>query len=440
MTNSSALSTAQPRYSSAYLYYALGVLFLVNLVNMVDRAVMNVLLEQIRLDLHLTDTQAGILSGFAFALFYAIAGIFLARLSDLYNRPVVMTGAIMIWSGMSALTGAAHGFIQLFLARMGAGVSESSAIPTCSALIADYFPASQRSLALGVFSIGSFLGVVVGSVIGGYVGSHYGWRWAFLAAGLFSLPIALLTAFTLRDPPRGYSDGTGEGSPQAAPSLITTLRSLGGDPAFVTLILSAGLITFLAYGVSAWLPAFLMRIHHLDQMSVGLWFGITISVGSAAGSILGGIAANMLAKRSLVWLTRTPLILSFFFLPFFEIAIYAPNAAVSLIFIGLACAVGGATLAPVLAAIQTVAPARMRATAAGLTGFSGNLIGLGSAPLLIGFLSDQFLAALGPAGALQRALGIAALGSVLASAVLFATDRAFARAAGKSGPSLQAAF
>jgi len=416
-------------FSSNYLRYAVGVLFLVNLVNMVDRAVLNVMLEQIRSDLQLSDTQAGVLSGFAFALFYAVAGVFLARLSDIYNRPILMAGAITTWSVMSALTGTAHSFSQFFLARIGVGVSESSAIPTCSAMIADYYAPSQRSLALGIFSIGSFLGIVIGSAIGGFVGSHYGWRWAFVAAGLCGVPVALLTLLTLRDPPRGWSDGIRVTSiHSSAPnySLAYMLRTLVGDGAFLALILSAGLITFLAYGVSTWLPAFLMRTHHLDQMSVGVLFGITLSVGSAAGSVLGGIAANALAKRSLIWLTRTPLIVSLFFLPFFEIAIYAPNVTVSLIFIGLSCFVGGAALAPVLAAIQTVAPAHMRATAAGLTGFSGSLIGLGGAPLLIGLLSDQFSSALGPAEALRRALGLAVLASLVASIVLSIANRAFA--------------
>ncbi|WP_068874699.1 MULTISPECIES: MFS transporter [unclassified Phenylobacterium] len=428
---------AAPTFSRAYLRYALALLFLVNLVNMVDRAALSVLLEQIRREMSLSDTQVGILSGFAFSLFYAGAGIFLSRLSDLYNRPVVMTAAIVIWSGMSALTGAAHGFLQFFLARMGVGVSESSAIPTCSAMIGDYFPPSRRALALGVFSIGSFLGVVIGFSIGGYIGFHFGWRWAFVAAGLLGLPVALLTWTTLRDPPRGWSDGAAPAGQGAPPSLARTLRTLGGDTAFLTLILSAGLITFLAYGVTGWLPAFLIRVHHLDQVSVGFQFGAALSIGSAIGSIGGGVLANRLSRRSLVWLTRTPLLLSLLFLPAFELAIYAPDPQVALTFIALSSAVGAATLGPVLAAIQTVAPATMRATAAGLTGFSGSLIGLGGAPLLVGLLSDHFAQSTGAGEALRTALGIAGLVALLMSAMLLAANLAFSRSLTRQPPLAQ---
>jgi len=414
-------------FSRAYLRYALSILLLINLVNMIDRAAMNVLLEQIRRELALTDTQAGVLTGFAYSLFYATAGIFLARLSDLYNRPLVMSAAIVIWSGMSAITGAAQGFLQLFLARMGVGVSESSAIPTCSAMIADYFPPSRRSLALGIFSIGSFIGVVAGSVIGGYIGLHYGWRWAFVAAGLVGLPVAILTLATLRDPPRGWSDGASGPVQAAAPSALETIGFLIANKAFLGLIAGAGLITFLAYGLTAWLPAFLMRTHRLDQASVGLLFGIALSVGSAFGSIAGGVLADHMSRRSVRWLTRTPLFISLLFLPTFEAAILAPDVRLSLCFIGLSSAVGAAMLSPVLAAIQTVAPPRMRATAAGLTGFSGNLIGLGGAPLLVGLISDNLSGGSASPDALQQALSLAGLAAIPTSLVLFIAHRQFAR-------------
>lgn len=412
-------------FSPAYLRYALGVLFLVNVVNMVDRSIMGVLLESIRKGMELTDTQIGILTGFAFALFYALAGIFIARLSDMYDRRIVLGSAVLVWSAMTALTGAVNSFGQFFLARMGVGVGESSAIPTSNAMIADYFPPTRRALALAIFTAGSFLGVLVGSAVGGYVGQYYGWRWAFVVAALPGLPLALLTFLTLRDPPRGGADGRAAGERLG---LKQTLSALAGNRAFLLLILSSGFITFLLFGVIGWLPTFLMRRYGLDQATVGLFFGTALGIGTAVGSIIGGWAANALAKRSLRWLTRLPLMLSFLLLPLYEIAIFAPNAKMALIFIGLVSMVGGAMLGPVLAAIQTVLPGSMRATGSSLTGFSGSLIGLGGAPLVVGMLSDMFASSMDSASALQRALSLAVLAALLASLCLFHANRAFAGA------------
>lgn len=432
MTVSEPKPAAQDRFSPGYLRYALAILFLVNVVNMVDRSIMGVLLESIRKDMHLTDTQIGILTGFAFALFYAVAGIFIARLSDLYDRRIVLGVSLLAWSGMTAVTGGVHSFSQFFLARMGVGVGESSAIPTSNAMIADYFPPTQRPLALAVFTAGSFLGVMLGSMLGGYVGEIWGWRWAFVVAALPGLPLAILVFATLRDPPRGGSDGR-PSSDRA--TLGETLKSLAGNRTFLLLILSSGFITFMLFGVIGWFPAFLMRAHGLSQSAVGLFFGTALGLGTAAGAIAGGLTANILAKRSLRWLTLMPLLLSVLFLPLYEIAIYAPNVSVSLVLIGLVSAVGGATLGPVLAAIQTVVPPRMRATGSSLTGFSGSLIGLGGAPLVVGVLSDFFAQSMDPAPALQRALAISVLAALLVSALLFLSDRAFARSAFLQPPS-----
>jgi len=423
MADQSAATVSSHTFSPASLRYALGVLFFVNVLNMVDRSIMGVLLESIREDMELSDTQIGILTGFAFALFYAVAGIFIARLSDLYDRRLVLSASILVWSVMTAATGAVHGFAHFFLARMGVGIGESSAIPTSNAMIGDYFPATRRSLALAIFTAGSFLGVLVGSALGGYVGQYFGWRWAFVVAALPGVPLALLTFLTLRDPPRGGSDGHVVTEKM---SLAETLRALFGNQAFLLLILSSGFITFMLFGIVGWLPAFLMRRYALEQATVGLFFGTALGLGTAAGAVIGGMTANGLARRSLRWLTRMPLLLSFLLLPLYELAIFAPDATISLIFIGLVSMVGGAMLGPVLAAIQTVLPPGIRAVGSSLTGFSGSLIGLGGAPLIIGILSDLFARSMDSATALQFALACAVTAGVFVSVLLFFADRVFA--------------
>lgn len=412
------------RFSRGRINYMLSLLFVVNVINMADRTIMNVLLESIRVEMELTDTQIGLLTGFAFALFYALAGVFIARLADLYDRRWVLGVSVLVWSAMTSLTGAVQNFWQFFFARMGVGVGESSAIPTSNAIIGDAFPASRRPLALAVFTAGSFFGVLAGSMIGGLVGEAYGWRMAFVVAGLIGVPVGVLVLLTLVDPPRGGADGAKPISPESLPK---TLRSLASNRPYILLILSSGFITFLLFGVIGWFPAFLMRAHDLSQSTVGLFFGTALGIGTAIGAIIGGLIANRLAARSLRWLTRLPFFFSLAFLPAYEIAIFAPDPIVSLIFLGIASAIGGATLGPVLAAIQTVLPPNMRATGSGVTGFSGSLIGLGGAPLVVGVLSDHFAQSMDTAQALQLALGLAVLAAILVSAFLFAADRAFAK-------------
>lgn len=418
-------------FSRSRLASSLAILFFVNVLNMMDRSILSVLLEPIRRDMRLTDTQIGLLTGFAFALFYAVAGVFIARLSDLYDRRVLLGVSILAWSAMTALTGGVNNFLQFFLARMGVGIGESSAVPTSNALIADLFPPTRRSLALAVFTAGSFLGVLLGSMLGGYVGAHYGWRLAFYAAALPGIPLALLTFAFLRDPPRGGSEGL---VVEQSPALVATLRALAGNTAFLLLILSSGFVTFMLFGVIGWFPAFLMRVHLLDQATVGFFFGSALGLGTAVGALVGGLTANLLAARSLRWLTLMPLLLSILLVPLYEIAIHASNSAVSLVFVGLVSAVGGAMLGPVLAAIQTVLPANMRATGSGFTGFSGSLIGLGGAPLIVGMLSDHFGKSMGSGPALQHALAIAVLTGFAVTIFLFFADRAFAQKLAAADP------
>jgi len=176
-----------------------------------------------------------------------------------------------------------------------------------------------------------------------------------------------------------------------------------------------------------WLPTFLMRVYDLDQQTVGVFFGTALGIGTCFGTIAGGVITNRLARRSLAWLPRLPLLLSLLLLPLYQIAIYAPNASVSLLFICLANMVAGAMVGPVLATIQTVLPPNMRATGTSITGFSGSVIGLGVASLMVGMLSDRYKSALGAAEALRQALAISACVALLLTLLLYFTSNAFGR-------------
>jgi predicted MFS family arabinose efflux permease len=277
-----ALPSAGPvRDSRQYLGYALVLLAVVNVVNYMDRSIVGVLIQPMKADLALSDTQVGLLTGFAFALFYAIAGIYLAHLADLHNRVRLMAWSIAIWSGMTALSGAAQNFVQLLLARVGVGIGEASVIPIANAMIADSHRPERRAFALAVFTAGSMAGVMAGSLLGGVVAEHWGWRWAFVAAALPGLPLALLVRYTLRDPGRGQADAVPAGAP---PPLGAAMALILKDRAVVLLVCGFAFIVFMLFGVITWFPALLVRLHGMALSEVGAWFGLAIGLGTVAGA------------------------------------------------------------------------------------------------------------------------------------------------------------
>jgi predicted MFS family arabinose efflux permease len=411
--------------SRSYVGYVVALLFAVNVVNYLDRSIVGILVEPIRHDLAISDTQIGFMTGLAFSLFYAIAGVYLSHLGDTRNRASIMAVSMVAWSAMTALTGAAHSFWQLLAARVGVGVGEASVIPMANAMLADYHRAERRPFALAVFTAGAMVGIMAGSLLGGYIAAKFGWRWAFVAAALPGLPLAAIIWFTLRDPPRGASDGLAAVAPIALPRAIRTLVS---SPVLVLLMLGYTLLVFMLFGVINWFPAFLVRVHGMALARVGATFGLAIGLGTAFGSIVGGLVASRLAASDLRWLTRLPPWLLLAAWPLYELAIYAPDATISLAVLCLVSTLIGAAVGPVLAAYQTTLPPAMRATGAALLGFVGSLIGVGGGPLLVGVLSDHYAPLLGSAAALQRALAISVCAGGLGWALLMLAHRAFARA------------
>ena len=208
MSDQGATRDDQPlAISDGYRRYVLAVLVLVYVVNFVDRQVFSILIEPIKADIDLSDTQLGFLGGVAFAFFYTIAGIPIARWADRGNRVTIVTLALVIWSGMTALTGLARGFGSLMIARIGVGIGEAGCSPPIHSLISDYFPPERRATALSIYALGIPIGAAIGTLAGGWIGQYYGWRTAFLVVGLPGLAIAVLVKLTLREVPRGHSEG-----------------------------------------------------------------------------------------------------------------------------------------------------------------------------------------------------------------------------------------
>ena len=171
-------------------YFVLGLLTLIYALNFLDRTIFNVLIEPIKKEFALSDTMMGLLAGFGFVLFYSLVGIPIARVADRINRRNIVAAAFAFWSAMTFLCGMATSVTSLALARMGVGIGESASSPASQSLIADLFAKNERPRALGIFAIGTYLGIFLGYFIGGYVNQHYGWRMAFFTAGLPGIALA----------------------------------------------------------------------------------------------------------------------------------------------------------------------------------------------------------------------------------------------------------
>ena len=377
----------QSEFSSRYLWYALSLLFAANLFNYMDRMVISVVLPLIKADLDLSDTQLGVLTGIAFAVFYATFGIPIARWADRGTRRTIVSLAIAVWSAMTVLCGMAQNFVHMMLARFGVGIGEAGCVPPSHSMIADFFPTERRATALGIHTAGATLGIVGGLVLGGYIAETWGWRWAFFMLGAPGLLLAIVTQLTLREPTRGAYEEAAVDVPQ--PPLREVLRYFARRASYVHLVVVFAMGSFAAFGIQMWLPSFYVRSFGMSTAEVGFYFGIAFGLGSAMGTLGGGYVADRMGKGDM----RRPLLIlgvgaSAMTLPLSLGVLLSPWAALALSLNLVSSTIGGLANGPLFAAIQSVVDNRMRAIAVAILMFSSSMIGVGLGPLFAGMLSD----------------------------------------------------
>ena len=377
----------------AYANYVLGVLVAVYVMNYVDRQLISILIEPIKAEFGASDAQMGILTGFAFAIFYTVAGIPVARLADVWLRRSVIAIGLAVWSGMTALTGLSRSFTELWLARIGVGIGEAGGTPPSHALLSDYFPPERRATVLGIFSLGVPLGTLVGYSLGGWLGQHYGWRAAFLWIGLPGLVLALLVRLSVREPRRGTFDASARASARASTGEV--LRHLLALRTFRWLVPAVSLASFSGYGFAVWKPVFLMRVHDFSMAQAGLWIGLLSGATGFLSTLLGGFVADWLARRDPSWALRLCAVSVLAALPFQLAFLLWPDPIVALLVFVPGGLVGGMWPPPSYAATQNLVPPHMRALASAILLFFLNLIGLGAGPFAVGVLSDALAPDLG---------------------------------------------
>ena len=368
-------------------YYALGLLTVVYAFNFIDRQLLAILQESIKADLNLSDSQLGLLTGFAFAVFYVTAGIPIARWADNANRRNIVAGSLFIWSFMTAVSGMVQNYIQLVLARIGVGIGEAGGSPPSHSIISDIFPPNRRATALGFYSTGVSFGILFGFLFGGWLNEYFGWRTAFLVVGIPGVFLAGVLMLTLREPTRGLVEqrtATSESVP-----LKTVMKTLWDSRTFRHLSLAASLNAFSGYSTASWTASFMIRSHDMSTGELGTWLAIIIGLCGAIGVFFGGMAADRLSPRDKRWYMWLPAISGFIAVPFM-VAVYladSPYLALGMMLIpGLLHQV---YLGNTLATTHNIVGLKMRATSSAILFFIINMIGLGCGPFLIGVVSDQ---------------------------------------------------
>lgn len=408
------LNTITP-ISPVKSYYILAVFFLVAAFNFIDRQILTILLEPIKTELGVSDTWMGFLTGFAFAVFYVVAAIPIARLADRHNRRNIIAICVAVWSSMTVLTGFANSFVQLALTRIGVAVGEAGAQPSTTAIVADIFPLNKRATALAIVSSGAVVGILFGLFLGGLLNDLLGWRMAFIVVGIPGLIVALLVYFTVPEPVRGQADGA-----LVEPSRHSFRQVLSYIIAKRTLVLLTIGVSFHAlssYAFMAWLPTFMIRTYEMTTTQVGLWLGLSLSAGLFMGNLSASVLADKMGTKDIRWYVWIPGYGNILTFPLAVLLLYVGTPFWTLIAIMPFTFMTSTWASPTMALFQAILPANMRASGNALLGFFQNLVGIGIGPLIVGILNDALNPTFG-IDAIKYSLTIVSIGFV-GSAVFY---------------------
>ncbi len=365
---------------------ALGILSTVYAVNLLDRQILSMLLVPIQQDLGISDSALGFLTGTSFALFYATAGIPIARWADRGTRIHVIALGLTLWSAATAACGLARSFTQLAIARVLVGVGEAAGSPPAHSLISDYFPPERRARSIALYTMGASVGIGLGYALGGSLSERFGWRATFLIVGLPGLFLALVVRFMMKEPRRGEIEGRDDHGEQ--PAVREALARLWRIRSYRQIALATALYNLASYGFMMWVPTFLVRVHEMGRTESGAWLGLISASCGLAGAYAGGWLADYGVARDRRWscwlpacagVLATPFIFAFLLVDTGELALlcYVPISFLS-----------ASWSAPTYAVIQGLVSLRMRAMASAVLLFALNLIGLGLGPQFVGILND----------------------------------------------------
>ncbi len=366
--------------------YALVILTLVYTFNFIDRQLLSILQEAIKAELLLSDSQLGLLTGFAFAMFYVTAGIPIARMADRGNRRNIVAASIGLWSLMTAISGFVQNYTQLLLARVGVGIGEAGGSPPSHSIVSDIFPPKQRASALSFYSTGVNLGIMFGFLFGGWLNEFFGWRAAFMVVGVPGILLAGLVAATVREPVRGLLENKKVSDAQVPFMEVVTV--LWQRKTFRHMALACGLNAFAGYGTVNWLASFFIRSHEMTTGELGTWLALSTGLAGAIGIFVGGLLGDKLGAKDKRWYLWVPGLSTLLVVPFLFVVLLAGNQYLALVCVFVPGFLQNIYLGNSIATTHNLVGLRWRSTSSAILFLILNIIGLGMGPFAVGLLSD----------------------------------------------------
>lgn len=397
----SQAGSTRTEHSVAYSWYIVFLCMVAYIFSFIDRQVIALLVEPIRADLHISDTGFSLLHGLAFAIFYAIMGLPIARLADTRSRPLIIAAGIFIWSIATAVCGMAKNFWQLFFARMAVGVGEAALSPAAYSMISDSFPKSRLGLALGIYSIGSFIGAGLAYLIGGaaiewvsqfgeislpVIGIVKPWQMTFFMVGIPGIIISALFFLTIRDPARkGVTTAGQAGYPVT--EVLAYIRT--HRITFASHYLGFGLLSLSLFALLSWAPAFFIRNYGLSPKEVGVYLGSMVLIGNTAGALFSGWLTDFFTRRGHANAAFRSGIAGGLGLVI-PAALFssAGGMVVTFLIFGLAMFFASFPMATSAAALQVMAPNQMRAQVTAFFFLFMNSLGITGGSMLVALSTD----------------------------------------------------
>ena len=418
------------RIGSTSRRYVIFVLTALTAMNHVDRQLISILLEPVRVEFQLSDIQLGLLSGIAFAALFSALSVPAAVWAVRHSRRNLIAAAAALWGVMTVLCGVSQTFWQLILARTGVGIGEAGGMAPSQAIISEMHPPGERATAQGALSAGINAGTFVSFIMGGYVGQRYGWRVAFLGAGVLTVALALLLRLTVREPERMIGNVRDTAMVQPSRSIVRdTLRAMWVDPVLRQLCIGAALTAAVAAGTAAWAPSYLARSHKMGIAAIGLYLALVLGLGGALGTWLGGLWSDRLRRRDVRWSLWLVAVVSMATKPL-SIGFYlaADTRAALLLFLlpGMTTAV---FLGPSIAVLHERVSPHLQPVASAMLALVMSLVGMGLGPLFVGVMSDWVFAGHGESS-LRYALVVLQVAGFWGALHFYAAGRHLAPARG----------
>lgn len=398
--------------------YILFLLFLVAMVNYIDRNILAILQVPIKRDLGLSDAQMGALSGLSFALVYSSLALPVARLADRGNRTHLIAGSVVLWSTMTALTGLAGSFLTLVLLRIGVAAGESGSAPSTHSLISDLYPQDIRATVFAVWALSVPLGTALGFLLGGHLDELIGWRATFALVGITGILMGPLIWLTIKEPIRGRFDPVDD-QPTEIQDWRRVLRHLWDLRTFRYLLPAGACQGFAMLSALHWSAPFYLRVHGMSLSEISLYLALMTGPGFAIGIYLGGRLSDSFGRRDPRWRLRVVSIALMAMVPLSLAQYLVQSSTLSIVCGMLASILMVFFMSPIVAVSQSIVPSSMRAFTSALVALTFNIVGVGLGPFVTGFLSDVLMNHYGfGAESVRYALCVSMLFAVVGS-VLF---------------------